>query len=117
MTGSENAEMATTAIGSAHPYFISTVTPSGGIIVNMHWPNKSPEPHAFTNAADFSAWLKVMIDEHTHQIPKGIRPLYQDKTEEFRQRHIPRSETEYDNETTTPKRAGVTLGSLLRGRN
>jgi hypothetical protein len=57
-----------------HPYLVATITPGGGMIVHMHWTDRPPEPLAFTNESDFSAWLKGAVRQIAHPIPPGVRP-------------------------------------------
>jgi hypothetical protein len=75
-TGTATATATANSINNAHPYMMATITPAGGIIVQMNWPNQPTEPLAFTNDSDFSAWLKTAIREYlpVNKIPDGIRP-------------------------------------------
>lgn len=58
-----------------HPYMVATITPGGGIIVNMYWMDQPMEPMAFTNDSDFAAWLKgAMKQLAVGRLPPGIRP-------------------------------------------
>jgi hypothetical protein len=97
-----------------HPYLMATITPSGGLIVHMHWLEQPAEPLAFTNEADFSAWLKGAVHQCSQRIPAGIRPMQRAGS---LQQHLPLPEAEFDSESATARRrGGISLGGLLRGR-
>ena len=111
---------------SRHPYFMATITPAGGLIVHMHWLDQPMEPMAFTNDADFSAWLKgAMAQLAMGRIPPGIRPRHQHAVQAGRQAHMlpmgPDEEMEFEplpnvaQQQPRGSRLGARLGGLLGG--
>ncbi len=111
-----------------HPYFMATITPAGGLIVHMHWLDQPMEPMAFTNDADFSAWLKgAMSQLAMGRIPPGVRPRHAHVQVQGRQAHslpLPDDEMEFEpmpnvaqQQAKSGSRLGARLGGLLGGRS
>lgn len=103
----------------AHPYLVVTITPSGGLIVNMHWMDRPPEPLAFTNESDFSAWLKSAVASCSARTPRFMRSEDQsDNNKSLRKgkgrEGEPQDYVEHD--IQTKKRSSYGFGNFLTGR-